>query len=309
MVFEEYKNTACPICGHIGWCSSSNTDKNLEIVVCRRESRGQQARLDKNGSPYWVHKIANFTKKNEEVQEKPPVAVLADPEMLNSVYQFLLRSLPLSNIHKQNLHNRGLSEQEILKRNYGSLPNQPATDIASKIVSQFGEKICQQVPGLVNRFTTDGKLYWTLAFSSGMLIPVRDKQFRIIALKIRTDDKHNLPKYLYLTSSKNNGPGTGAPLHCPLRSDGSCSPKEKIRITEGELKADVTTALSSIWTVSIPGVSMWRLVFPLLHEIKPSVVCVAFDKDAYTNPTVARSLTSFIKKLKKDNFKYGINQW
>ena len=40
---------------------------------------------------------------------------------------------------------------------------------------------------------------------------------------------------------------------------------DTIRLTEGELKADVATVLSGILTVSIPGVAMWRKALPVLQ--------------------------------------------
>jgi hypothetical protein len=44
---------------------------------------------------------------------------------------------------------------------------------------------------------------------------------------------------------------------------------EVIRMTEGELKADVATVLTGILTLSIPGVSAWRAVIRVLEQLQP----------------------------------------
>src|SRR5262249_40985962 len=60
-----------------------------------------------------------------------------------------------------------------------------------------------------------------------------------------------------------------------------------VRLTEGEIKADVATSLSGMLTVSAPGVSNWRGCLPALQELKPKTVRGAFGSHASVNAPVA----------------------
>ena len=78
----------------------------------------------------------------------------------------------------------------------------------------------------------------------------RDLQTRIIALKVRADGGDG-PRYSSVSSYNHGGAGAGAHVHVPV-FDGDCT---IVRVTEGELKADVATVLSGILTLGLPGVT------------------------------------------------------
>ena len=80
------------------------------------------------------------------------------------------------------------------------------------------------------------------------------------------------------------------------------TPTELIRVTEGELKADVATALSDIFTISVPGVGAWRTALPILRTLKPKEVRLAFDSDCIRNPNVARAIQSAASAFMKEGF-------
>ncbi len=109
----------------------------------------------------------------------------------------------------------------------------------------------------------------------------------------RADDPGDGPKYLYVSSAKHGGAGPGAPLHIPIFT----GPTEMVRFTEGELKADVATALSGMLTIAAPGVSCWRPAVPALKEFGVRTVRLAFDADARSNRHVARALKSTTEAL------------
>jgi hypothetical protein len=50
-------------------------------------------------------------------------------------------------------------------------------------------------------------------------------------------------------------------------------------ITEGELKADVCVALSELAVIGAPGVSLWANALPIVKDMNPRMVVVAFDAD------------------------------
>ncbi len=103
-----------------------------------------------------------------------------------------------------------------------------------------------------------------------------------MALKVRRDDDSGEhPRYLYVSSIGHSGPGPEAPVHVP-RWDGDTA---RLRLTEGELKADVATALSGMLTVSVPGVSAWRGALPVLRHLAPETVILASTPTPWTTHT------------------------
>ena len=137
--------------------------------------------------------------------------------------------------------------------------------MARGLVERFGADICRQVPGLYLRAQA-GRRWWSVAGAPGLAIPLRDRHGRIIGFKVRSDDADADQKYTTISSTKYGGPGPGAPVHVPHHTGMSL---EVIRVTEGELKADVATVLTGILTLSIPGVSAWRAVIRVLEQLQP----------------------------------------
>src|SRR5262249_9885494 len=218
----------------------------------------------------------------------------AAPVTLNHIYQGLLAALPLSLAHRQGLRQRGLTDNEIFLPHYRTLPLEGRAALAKRVVAWWGADVCAQVPGfhIVKRA---GRRWWSLAGAAGLLIPVRNLDGNIVALKVRADAPGDGPKYTTLSSATYGGPSPRAPGHVPLhRGNGST-----VRLTEGELAADVTTTLSGLLTVSIPGVAMWGKALSILKALRPQQVLVAFDGDWRTNAHVAHALGQAVFALVK----------
>src|SRR5215211_7802659 len=151
------------------------------------------------------------------------------------------------------------------------LKDQPVESAAT----DDGPEVCSQVPGLYKKGGESAR--WSVAGAAGMLVPARDADGRVVALKVRADDPGNGSKYSYMSSSNYGGPGPGSPLHVPLLEE--AVPGTAARLTEGELQADVATALSGMLSVSVPGVSSWRNALPVLKALGFGKVHLAFDAD------------------------------
>ena len=108
------------------------------------------------------------------------------------------------------------------------------------------------------------------------------------------------------TSSSAGGKGSGSKVHTPyfhnLKTD-------RIRITEGELKADLATSISGTPTLSIPGVGSWKLILPELDQYNPKEVLVALDADYQTNPHVALALFRLVRALKSKEIEVKIEDF
>jgi hypothetical protein len=233
-----------------------------------------------------------------------PTTTAADTATRHWVYRALLVELALTPVHRQALLQRGLCDEEIAQREYRSLPVQGRAALARRLVERCGADVCLQVPGLYLA-QRDGRRWWSLAGAAGLLVPVRNLAAQIVALKVRADAPGEGAKYSTVSSARHGGPGPGANVHVPLTH----LPGETIRVTEGELKGDVATALSGLLTVSIPGVAMWRQALPVLQASQARRVLLAFDADWRANAHVAQALGHAALALVTAGYVVEVETW
>jgi len=264
-------------------------------------------RQDKGGAEYWLYRLDGGA-----LHQRPAVALptplrpaRTDMGTLDRVYRALLDALPLASSHHQALRHRGLVDAEIRRRRYRTLPLQGRAARAKALVASLGTDLCAQVPGFYVA-EQGGRRWWSLAGAAGLLIPVRNLDGHIVALKVRADISGDGPKYTTVSSTKYGGPSPGAPAHVPLHEG---TRGNTVRLTEGELKADVTTALSGLLTLSTPGVAVWRKALPVLEALQPQRVLLAFDADWRSNPRVAHALGHAAFALAKAGYEVQIEDW
>ena len=113
-------------------------------------------------------------------------------------------------------------------------------------------------------------------------------------------------KYVYFSSRKYGGCGPGSPCHIPL---GVTAPAPLVRITEGELKADVIFALTGVPTISFPGVDRWPIVLPVLKELGATTVRTAFDADSCANKIVAQRQLDCLRELVAKGYAIEMEVW
>jgi len=305
LVTEE---SPCHVCGKPDWCSVSADGKK---AICRRKDDGAGVlRTDKSGQDYWLYDLNGHRElifSGEVFQQDGEVPEKAGPQTLDQVYGALLGALALSPAHRQDLHRRGLTEACIKRSGYRTLTLKGREELARTLVEHFGAEICSQVPGLYEEEPGG----WSVGGAAGMLVPVRNIEGRIVALKIRADEadegsKYTCSKYTYLSSKTQGGPGPGSQVHVPLHDGLDVS---VVRLTEGELKAEVATALTGTLTVSMPGVSSWRPALEVPSSLGTSVVRLAFDADAKHNEHVALALREAYRTLKERGFEVVLETW
>jgi hypothetical protein len=297
------RSDPCEICGKGDWCSRSDDGA---WALCRRVDAGGERRLDRAGSEYWLHLVGDAPKGPPQVPEEPRAA-RASADDLDRVYGAVIRHLGLADQHREELLRRGLDSAAIESGGYRSLLQRGRAEIARELLARFPQALLLSVPGLQLHSRQNGQ-YLSFGGPAGLLVPVRDLAGRVVALKVRRDAQDSGPKYLYISSTASGGPGPGAPVHVPL-SVGKHGPRDTVRVTEGEVKADVATHLSGILTISVPGVSAWRGVIPVLAELAPRVVHLAFDADARTNPLVARATEATAAALALEGYDVLLESW
>lgn len=298
-----HRSDPCEICGKGDWCSRT---LDRAWALCRRVDAGGERRLDRGGSEYWLHLVGDAPTGAPQMPDEPREA-RASADDLDRVYQAVLRDLDLSPQHREELIRRGLDGTAIDSGAYRTLPRQRRAAIAREVLGRFPKELLMSVPGFQLR-ESGGRQYLSFGGPAGLLIPVRDLGGRIVALKVRLDARDDGPKYLYVSSTAGGGPGPGAPVHVPLHSAES-GPRDAVRVTEGELKADVATQLSGVLTISVPGVSSWRGVIPVLAGLAPRSVHLAFDADAATNPLVARATEETARALAVEGYPLVLESW
>jgi putative DNA primase/helicase len=296
----------CPICRKAGWCRIS---ANGALAGCRHVEAGAwKTKTDKNGAPIYLHRLDGTTRPDPPSgPHDGPAVERAGPDTLHAVYDAMLAGLPLSQAHRDGLRKRGLTDSEIDRRLYRTLPSdaRARVRVAGELAERWPDAVLS-VPGIV-RHERDGRRYLSIA-GNGLLVPVRDLAGRIVAAKVRRDDPlpPDAQRYYYLSSVKSGGPGPGSPAHVPLGTTGPCP---CVRLTEGELKADVTYLLSKTPTISTPGVGNWRVCLPVLKELQAQTVIVSFDSDAATKPHVARALSDCCEELVASKYGVRLERW
>jgi hypothetical protein len=291
--FVNWPDGVCAVCGKQGtWCQISADGKTAS---CKRRQDGCYSEGENASGAYYLHKLVDDDQEDEgddraKAPRKPngKPKERAAPATVSAVYAALLGLLTINPRHREQLLARGLRDADIDRAEYRSMPsynNRPLK--VSPLLDKFGEKDLLAVPGLYK--SEEGTL--TLAGSAGLLIPCRDVQGRVQGLQVRADDPGDGAKYTWLSSTGHGGPGPGAPPHFPMpRTANGRTLTNRLRLTEGPLKADIATALSPFYTVACCGVSTWRAALSQLVEFGATKIRLAFDADATSNAHVAGAL-------------------
>jgi hypothetical protein len=214
----------------------------------------------------------------------------------SAIYSQLLGDLELCMAHFDALRRRGLSADEIGRRGYRTIDAGRIRRSIDQILGRHPRETVLGVPGFSER---EGRVLFSV--TRGFLIPVRDLTGSIVALKVRHDQDYSGPKY---TWASGRGASCGNVVHIPL---GVESPQPLVRLTEGELKADVATALSGVPTISAPGVGTWALAVPVLRAMGARAVRLAFDRDGKPGTLAATEKALF--GLTRDGFVVELEWW
>lgn len=287
----------CENCGNTKWCRKS-ADGN--VVICQSKAiPGGIEKKDKNGETFWQLTKKNFIPYATNNLPKPQIAV-ADPEVRSRVYNYLIELLSLDDEHAKSLINRGLSVERILLSKFRTLPAKGRNKIYRELEKKFGIDLLKTIPGFVQK---DGRL--CLGGAPGILIPVYDHHKRITAILIRPDKIIDGNKYLWLSSGTQGGPSSGRHIHIPLHT----APTDVVVITEGALKAEVSTELSGTLTIGIPGISGTDALIDVVNLLNVKTAIVALDADGVKNLNVAQATLAIFDKLSTLKICVGYRYW
>lgn len=227
-------------------------------------------------------------------------------EHLDEVYRTLLDMQTLNEEDHSNLLNRGLTDSTIKFKGYKSLPSdfESRKSICNKLENKFD---LAGVPG----FFKNKYGYWDMYAPRGFLIPVRDRSGRIPTMQIRLTKPQVTAKGKKIRyksfSSAGIEYGTKANAHVHVAYGRNT---EQVVITEGPLKADVSSHLTGLTFFGVPGVAIAHA--ELVETLKASGVKkadIAFDMDVIEKIEVQKALASLCERLSQNDIEYNIQKW
>lgn len=230
--------------------------------------------------------------------ERQPVSL----EERHAAYTAMLGHLTLLDRHHENLLERGLSEERIIRNQYRSMPE---TEQDRRLLASLLRSCGFDLLGVPGFRTCYGN--WTLAGPNGFLIPVRDKNGLIQGLKIRRDDADDDRKYRWL-SSRDMTNGTRSYSWVHVTGD---TTSKRAYLTEGPLKGDVASCLANdALFVCIGGVNSLNGLTDTLRSLNVTEVVEAMDMDQSTKPEVRKAILAMRKEIQAvKRWKYTKYTW
>ncbi len=289
------RRNPCPVCHKPDWCLIA---RDGTAAICARIESDRPVGTKGAG---WLHRLTDTDRRVAPAappRPESPQNRKAPPAVLDATYRALLSQLVLSRAHHDGLRRRGLTEAEIETLPYRTLPPIGRYEVVADLEHK-GARL-DGVPGF---YLASGQ--WQLAGPAGMTIPVQDMAGRIVGLQVRCDDATR-GRYRWVSSRgfpRGCSPGT------PIHVTGPIDPGRDLWITEGPLKADIA-ALRQDWTVlAVAGVGNWPGIIPIVGQLQPARVIVAFDQDKTTNPTVRLHLDALSACLIRSGLRVYEADW
>ena len=249
-------------------------------------------------------KHLDFLEKHE-AEKAPECRPLAEIKTRDLVYQTLFELCTLNSEHKAHLRGRRLSHKKIKHLlSCGSMPP-PAKrpKIAQKVMERCGLDLedILQVPG----FFINKRGHLSFKGAEGIMLPTRDVNGMIQAIQVRSM-KGAQGKYLWMSSAREGGPGSGAPAS--FFGDPKC---DHVWITEGSFKA-VSLLLHGYAkaVISIAGVGNISSAIEQLKAL-PNVkgAMIAYDSDCLSNSNVMSSLAKLLDAVEDEGLQVATLCW
>ena len=319
---EQIRAKMCPFCGSRTAFSMDTINNAWHCFACGEKGNSitLYSKLKKVSNKDAYKALLNLAEEEhiatEEEKAKKPVLTYKRFEANLS----LLNNLNLSKDHEENLLNRGLTKEDIVRLNYKTLDVQSMSydekDSLTKKVFENVEKLeaNERIPGFYDLNTDKPKIAWQ---QRGFLIPVRNIRREIEGFQIRHDSlpdnatenqKALFHRYGWFTSGgKSSGirvSGIGNIHHA-----GTWYYSTKVNsvfITEGALKADIAATLLDrmepkkphlfLGLTGVQNVSQLKEELQLLANFQLREVKLCVDMDYLTNKNVKQALEN-IKKI------------
>ena len=224
-------------------------------------------------------------------------------ERRHEAYAAMLDHLTLLDQHRENLLERGLSEERIARNQYRSMPE---TDAGRRLLAALLRSCGHELLGLPGFRTYYGD--WTISGPKGFLVPVRNQNGLIQGMKIRLDDADKPDRKYRWLSSRDLTNGTRSYSYIHVTGD---TTQKRAFLTEGPLKGDVASYLAhDALFVCVGGVNAIRGLKKTLMGLGVSRVVEAMDMDQMTNPDVRNAVLAMRREVQAiKGLKYTKYTW
>ncbi len=337
----EYR-CSCPACGN-GRKINRNFSVDLDSEVFGCFSCGLKGRFSQNlyASVYRIDRAAAqkeimsrlgiskyqaFPKRERRVSE-PVASINTEAEIApidtrDQVYRTTLKCLKLSDKHKEDLLNRGLTEREISELGYKTFPGDDVKTVWNIIDGLKAQNLNPE--GCAGFYKTKNKNLWFCKNPKRDVIMVKYMTFnnKLSGFQMRRNNEDIVDggeKYLWWsTKQENHGTKPQGMIHyaCDFEKNeaGEYQPKvyegqsgEKYMcITEGAMKGDIAHMISGKPFICIPGVSIYKDLIadlPKLKEIGVTTFVMCYDTDQLMNINVLRHQITLAEILHESGFK------
>ena len=282
----------CPRCG-----VSGGVFDLYSLYTGTPRDEAKDSIIEKLGANSAVQTVSVKRSATPTVAEYP----MTDVDTRDATYSALLEKLSLAPDHRENLLQRGLTDDEIDELGYKTTPVLGYASIAAQL--QAEGLYLSGVPGFYRN--NDGT--WTFIHERrGILIPVRDVDGKIQGLQIRRDNVAKR-KFRWVSSAeKKDGCKAEGWTHL------AGAVQSEIILTEGPMKADIIHILSGSTVLAVPGVNTLTQLKQALIRLKGNglkEVKTAFDMDFLTNIHVQNGYNGLLRLLGDMGLRYGTYLW
>jgi len=258
-------------------------------------------RATRNGG--WLHvlrfdDLLHKSRHTLKPQPTPTQTTKADADHLHAIYSRLLSLLSLEPSHRADLRRRGLSNAEIERIGFASMPSRQD---AVAVVEHLAPLDLEGAPGF---FREAGRCQM-VNYDNRYFVPYRDVRGRIVGMQLKEINK----KYIWFSSlERPGGTGSGSPLHFARPE----LINDEILLTEGALKASVISYFTHSPVIAAAGVQIFpsdfaqtlKAEFPQLRR-----VTVTFDSDLFEKHQVFAALERLITQLERARFNVRVRTW
>jgi len=238
----------------------------------------------------------------EDSNPAPQTANRADNDTLHQTYSMLLSMLTLATPHKEQLLSRGLSQDQLDRYGYKSVPAFGQPGLCVNLLKSGCT--LEGVPGF---YKENGK--WNVKLKApGILIPVCGIDGKITGIQIRLNKPVNGRKYIWVSS---NGLDSGASPGAPIHFLGDPTAK-RVYVTTGSLKGTVAHTLTNHTFICLPGEKSLGGLDDLLLRLRENGVTEAleaFDMNKLTDKQTGDSAAKLREKLFSHGFKVTSAVW
>lgn len=247
--------------------------------------------------------------KIEKLKDESKNKKIAEKKIINLIYKVIASEGDklnggndvLSKEHRKYLYSRGITDEDIKKNQYFTMPNRRAvTKIVKKLSAfNFKNEDLKLIPGF---YYNEEKKFFTLKPFKGIGIPIKDIEKNIVGIQIRRDGEIKPGEQRYFWWSSANEPmgaSPGSPIDINFpdiwRYNG-------LFITEGHFKANAIVKKYSMPAISVQGVGNWKDVSKTVSKMKDiKSILIAYDADMAYNVSVRNQAIKLGNNL-KENF-------